>query len=207
MLKRTLTAVAAITLLTACENNPTAPTQFDPQASVEIALMGGGAAFQDGGPQPAILQRLVHAAIMKIKQDQGDEAARAASDGLKTLAAAVRTAHQAHDSAAVRTAMNALRQAEATLVASTLPEAVAKTVTAADEALTRFKAALAKAAADGHDATRGNALAASLQAKLDAAKAGSGATALLNATDVLNALHLMRDRHQRAPGDSTRRRP
>ena len=74
-----LATAAAMVLLAACDQSATdVSTSGSTNLAVQSALIGGGSAFPDGGPQPAIMSRLVEAAFAKIRKDNGADSAKAA---------------------------------------------------------------------------------------------------------------------------------
>lgn len=197
-----VTGALALTCVAACGETTTEPT--DTNAMVQTALSGGGSAISDGADQPALMGRLMHAALGRIRREQGADAARATLDQLKPLIKAVHDARAAHDTAAMRGAMNALRSAEATIIVAALgTEVVTRTIGFANERLTELEDRIAAAADDGKDVARPQALAADLRQVLTsaqtAAAAGDNASALTQATMVLERLHNVishrRDRH------------
>ncbi|MEO5510050.1 MAG: hypothetical protein ABIV28_05925 [Longimicrobiales bacterium] len=196
--RKSLAAVAVLGLLVACEQSPTTNTTPTESTSfaIQTAIAGGGMVFQDGGPQPAVLGRLVHAALGKIRHDSGEEAARAAAAQLKPLIEAAHAARTAHDSTAARAAMNALRLAEATLVVNTLgTEPVTRSLELATNRVAAINEMATRAAAAGHDVARIQALAAAMTQKLADAKAaaaaGNNAAALLGAMAIVEGAHAM----------------
>ena len=195
---RTVAAMAALTLVAAaCDKSPTEPEFVSADAAIESALMGGGTPVNDGAPMPAILARLTNAALLKIAHDDGRDAARAALDELRPFFEDVRTARMAHDSAAVRDAFQALRQAEAEFIVATLGTAVVdRALQFADERVTRLEEMIQHATADGRDPERLQELATRLRGILDHADTaiahGDYPAALIDAADVVGALHFLR---------------
>jgi hypothetical protein len=195
---RTAAAMAALTLVaTACDNSPTEPEFVSADAAVESALMGAGSPVDDGAPMPAILARLTNAALLKIGHDDGRDAARAALDELRPYFQDVRTARQAHDSAAIREAFQALRQAEAEFIVATLGTGVVdRALEFAEERVTRLEEMIQHATAGGHDPGRLQELATRLRGILDHADAaiadGDYPAALIDAADVIGAVHFLR---------------
>ncbi len=200
-LRKTAFALAAITLATAaCEQSATEPVE-SLAVSVESALVGGGAAFQDGGDHPAVFGRLVHVALGKIRRDSGADAARAAASQLQPLVKAVRDARAAHDTTAARSAMAALRTAEATLIVNTLgTEVVTRTLAAATQRVEALERRLAAAPSSG-DRPGLAGIVAAARAKLDAATAaaaaGNNVAALIGATEIVEGMHTMMQRRDR----------
>jgi hypothetical protein len=202
--RKSLAAVAAFAVLAGCEQSPTSPATETTAFSVQNALSGGGLSFQDDGPKPGIMGRLVHAALGKIRHDSGDDAARAAATQLRTLVTAVRTARQAHDTAAVRAAATALRTAEATLIVSTLgTEPVTRSLDMATRRVAGMNEMVTRGTAAGRDVTRLKDLAADMTQKLAAAKAaaaaGNNTAALLGALEILEVSHQLNVHHRDRP--------
>jgi hypothetical protein len=197
---KSLAALAAFAVVTAgCESSPSEPELVSTEAAIESALLGGGEAVSDFTPQPAILARLTNAALLHIRQHHGREAARAALVELQPWFEDLRDARQTGDSAQVRAAMQALRQAEAAFIVSTLgTSVVTRALEFADARLDRLEQMIQYATAVGRDPERMQDLATSLRTILDdagiAAAAGDHAAALIAAADVINGLHFMRPR-------------
>lgn len=216
-IRKTLAAAAVLALFVGCEQST---TDISPEMSsgimMEAALVGSGIAFNDGGGQPAIFGRLVHAALARIAHDESPEAARAAGAALKPLVEAVHAAGAAHDTTAVKAAIGALRQAEAGIVVRAFGvDVVNRTIAAATQGVAHLNARIAGAPADA-DLARLRAFAASMTQLLNDAKAsaaaGDNVSALISATKVVEALHIVADHRQIGhpgglPLDTTRMRP
>lgn len=195
--RKTLAAAAAVTLLVACDQSATAPGQTT-EIAIQSALIGGGAAFGDGGPQPAIVGRLMHAALAKIAHDNSPDSARAVAASLKTLITAAHDAHAAGDSVAARAALQAVRQAEARIIVGALgTDVVTKTLAFATDRVKDLNDRIAKADPSNHDLPRLKMLATSLGQILSdanaAVAAGDNVTALLDAARVIEALHIVQE--------------
>ncbi len=192
-----LATAAAVALLVACDNSATdVSTSGSTDVAVQSALIGGGSAFPDGGPQPAIMARLVEAAFAKIRKENGADSARAARANLQAAVKAAHDAHAANDTAAARAALATIHETEARIIVAALgSDAVNRALTFADDRVTALNDRIAKANANDHDLPRLQSLAASVTQIVADAKASAAAgdyvTALIGAVKVTEALHIV----------------
>jgi hypothetical protein len=217
--RKTFATAAILALFAGCDQSATdtAQTEQSSEFAVQAALVGSGLAFNDGAPSPAIFGRLVHAAIGRIAHDSGAAVARAAGESLKPLVETARTARAGHDTVAAKAAMEALRQAEAAIVVKAFgTEVVTRTIAFASDAVDHLNARIAAATANDADRPRLTEIAANITQMLADAKAsaaaGDNVSALISATKVVEALHIVRaHRELGRPGalplDTTRVRP
>jgi hypothetical protein len=209
-----LATAAAVVLFAACDQSATdVSTSGSTELAVQSALIGGGSAFPDGGPQPAIMGRLVEAAFAKIRKDNGADSAKAARANLQTAVKTARDAHAANDTAAARAALVAIHETEAQIVVSALgSDAVDRALAFAGHRVDALNDRIAKANANDHDLPRLQSLAASMtQILADAnasAAAGDYVSALIGAVKVTEGLHIVemhrRDGVANLPLDTTR---
>jgi hypothetical protein len=200
-------ALVATVAATGCDSTTTA-TEPSTEIAVQSALMGVGESFSDGGPRPAIMGHLVHRALAKIGHDVSRDSARAAGDHLKALVDAAHSARQSGDSVAAKAAMEAVRAGEAEIVIAAFgSEVVTHSLTFANERMAALNDRIAKASANDHEKPRLEALAASLNQILAdanaAAAAGDNVSALIGASKVIEALHIVNERRPFGPPGST----